>query len=789
MSKKLLISAVSAVVLTACGTDDPGSSSSVDSSSSSTSSSAPSVAGELYVSEAVYKSADGDFLAGNDWIELHNAGSSSVNLSQYALADSGSDIISLPSITVGPGEYTVIAAADKDDENPPSPSVPFKLGKEDAVNLYFQGNLIDSLNWVEGDSDEGTSYGLIDGVAQTLLPTPGEANVVAEEDPADFPRGNPSGNTPLIISEVVPKSDRPTFYDGEDWLELQNVGSSPVNLSEFTLADDNSTLQPLPDQVVQPGEYVVVVAGADVAPEDGTPFVTFGLGREDSISLFRGDQEVDYYAWERDQSKNGRSYGRLNDQLEILYPTPGYDNVAYVLFTEEEVYTVRVDIASADWQAILANPQAEQYYPADFELNGARISNVGFRVKGQASLSFVENSIRYGFKVDMNEYVDQKFMGMKKLVFNQSFSDPSFMRDKLAYDLMREAGVPAPEITYVDMWVGNDHLGLYQMIEMIDTEFLEKNFPEDDEDLGDLYKGELGQRLTWNGDSYANYSSGLRLKTNRSDTQGTPEEGAPLVAFLDGINNSSDPLSYIDVDTTIKYLAASVLIGNMDSPIGATANNFYLYERRSHGVFTYLPWDYNLSMGMWGDGQAMTIGGFGGGFGGDFGGGFGGDFGGGFGGDFGGAPAQPQEHLCRVVNHVIDNPVHDTNDLRPMFDPILQDPQLRQRYHSEIERLLDTVYNPEYIQSEIDRIVQLIDPYVQADPTKFFTYDEWKQALDQGLPDDSDISAGRGANTYGPAPGIMEFVRERSSIVRQQLSGQLPSSNNGGTACPLELQQ
>src|SRR5690606_36827112 len=160
---------------------------------------------------------------------------------------------------------------------------------------------------------------------------------------------------------------------------------------------------------------------------------------------------------------------------------------------EEEVYTVRVDIPQGDWQAILNNPTAEQYFPADFELNGAVIKNVGFRVKGQGSLNFVGNSNRYGFKVDMNEYQEQKFMGMKKLVFNQSFSDPSFMRDVLAYKLFREAGVPAPETSYVDLWVAGEHMGLYQMVEMIDGEFVEKHFPADHENDNkcDIYKVEL----------------------------------------------------------------------------------------------------------------------------------------------------------------------------------------------------------------------------------------------------------------------------------------------------------
>lgn len=775
---------------------------------------------DIVISEVVTKSADQDYLQGNDWIELYNAGSSAVNLSDYALADNASGAVALPSVDLPAGEYVVIAAADQDDEAPPAVSVPFKLGSEDSVSLSLEGEVIDQISWIDGDIPDDGSLGVLDGTLQALTPTPGQANTAFVAPPVvDLPKGAPSNDSALVISEVVPQSDRPTFYEGEDWLELRNDGDSAVDLSSYSLADSESDKEPLPALTLEPGDTVVVIAGG-TEPTDNTPYVPFKLGREDSLSIFEGEQEVRYLAWTNDNSKNGRSYGYLNGELAELYPTPNYGNVIYNVFNYDEVYRVDIDITAEDWEALLATPTAEEYYPVDFTLNGAKISNVGFRTKGQGSLNFIQNSTRYGFKVDMNEYVDQKFMGLKKLVFSQSFSDPSFMRDNLSYKLMRDAGVAAPESTYVDLWISGEHHGLYQMVEMIDTEFLEKHFPDDSEDLGDLYKGEIGQRLQWVDENIASYNAGLVLKTNEA-TLGTPEEGAALLSFLNEINNGTDPLSAIDVEQTIRYLAATVLLGNMDNPIGATANNFYLYEQRSKGVFSIIPWDYNLAMGMWGDGAATTISGGGfGGFGdfGDF------DFGDFDFGDFGGGapatetaegeetaveetaveetaeeattdpvvdepvaetPETPAAQTCMVVDHVIDNPVHDTNSARPMFDPILSDPELLQQYRQQIQELLDTVFSPAAIQAEVDRIAALIDPYVQADPTKFFTYEEWLLSLSEGLPEDSDISGGRGANTYGPAPGIIGFTSQKIQNVQAQLSGELPSSNNGGTACPL----
>ena len=127
----------SALALAGCA-GGPGNSS--DSSQAQISSSEGSVSSQsssqnnnaqaaLVISEIVAKSADDSFLGGNDWIELHNTSQQTVNLGDYALADSASEIISLPATSIAPGQYVVIAAVDAEEVSPPLLSVPFKLGQ------------------------------------------------------------------------------------------------------------------------------------------------------------------------------------------------------------------------------------------------------------------------------------------------------------------------------------------------------------------------------------------------------------------------------------------------------------------------------------------------------------------------------------------------------------------------------------------------------------------------------------------------------------------------------------
>ena len=83
------------------------------------------------------------------------------------------------------------------------------------------------------------------------------------------------------------------------------------------------------------------------------------------------------------------------------------------------------------------------------------------------------NSTRYSFKVDMNYYVDgQKLLGMKKNNLNDNYKDPSYMRERLSYDMMRFLNVPSPRLSYVGLYINGALHGFYTPVEQVDSEFL-----------------------------------------------------------------------------------------------------------------------------------------------------------------------------------------------------------------------------------------------------------------------------------------------------------------------------
>lgn len=293
--------------LSACGVGNPGRDGS----------------GKLAVNEIMADDAGG----GPDWIELYAIGQEPVYLGDYSLTDDspGREPQPLPDIVLKPGEFIVIHAADQEPEGD-SICVPFKLGSVDCVSLYYlNAEVVDELDWRAGDAPVGSSYGRLPdgtGAARTLIPTPNTVNKTAEDSPAEVvPK--PS----VVINEIV-ASD---VDDGPDWIELYVVGEDSVYLNDYALTDDSTDREhaPLPDIILQPGEFFIVLA-TDQEPENGSFFVPFKLGDDDCVNLYYQDGNIiDVLDWEAGDAPSGASYGRLPDgtgKPRTLTPTPGEAN-------------------------------------------------------------------------------------------------------------------------------------------------------------------------------------------------------------------------------------------------------------------------------------------------------------------------------------------------------------------------------------------------------------------------------------------------------------------------------
>lgn len=659
----------------------------------------------LRINEIVASDSDG----GYDWIELYVTGTETVNLSDYSLTDENNLASPLPNVSLSPGDFYKIIATT--DELADTDTVNFKLGSSDEVKLFEGDDLIDQIDWKKGQALIGYSYGRFpDGsdATQTLTPSPLSMNEAAI-------------HAGLVISEIVANAEN----DGYDWFELVNHSEQDIDLNDYQVLDSSDDIDAanLPSITLSPGEYVVIYATSD---EISNYYVPFKLGKSDELSLILNDETVDYIEWDASDVVEGYSYG-LTDithdehswEKDLLIPTQGSINIEASAFDPSVVSNLYINITTENWADILSNPLDEEYHETEITFNGITLESVAIRTKGGSSLSSVANSSsdRYSFKVDINEYVDgQKFFGLKKFTLQNSFNDPSYMREVIAYNLLSEMGVATPEHAYVNLYVNDELFGLYLMVEAIDGEFVEKHFANDN---GDLYKPDGdGSDLTWQGSSISSYSE-INLKTNED----TSDQGA-FINFVESLDTGSTDL--IDVDALLRYMSVSVALSNMDSYHGPLAHNYYIYEQ--DGVFSFLPWDFNEAFGTFNMGCDRVD----------------------------------------IRELYIDEPTSGDLSDKPLIANVFSNSTYLNTYHDYLWQLINGPLESDTFADSVKDIADLIREHVENDPSSFYGSYYFEQNLTSSV-----------SRFYG----LTQFMDYRVANMTQQLEGNAASSNNGNGFC------
>ncbi|MCM0625867.1 CotH kinase family protein [Lysinibacillus sp. OL1_EC] len=453
-----------------------------------------------------------------------------------------------------------------------------------------------------------------------------------------------------------------------------------------------------------------------------------------------------------------------------------YENI---VFNKNKVTRVDIEIAEEDWADMLENASAEELKQADITVNGKKVENVAIRTKGNLSLRSVVNSDsdRYSLKIDFDYYDDtQSLYGLKKLNLNNNYSDATLMREYISYELMEQMGLPTPAHSYMYVTVNGEERGLFLGVEAVDETFLANNYGSND---GFLFKPDgTGSDLKYISDDIEDYT-GIGLKTN----EGTINQ-SKLVEMLDAINNGGDIEKYIDVDEMLRYFAVNTALVNLDSYQGNMKHNYYLYEQ--NGVFSIIPWDYNMSFGGFGAGGGRIAGGNGDnqadattnmekpvaqnneqpdqtgdrGMQQQRGGGV--DMGMGMSGNLINDSA---------INFSVTTPVSGTTlEERPLLKALLSNDEYRDKYEGYLEELATTYLTEAYVQSITKKLAVLLTTYVEADPTKFSTTEQFLEAVE-------------GENS------LPEFANQRSESILKQLSGELvveaSTSSQGNMGMPI----
>lgn len=465
------------------------------------------------------------------------------------------------------------------------------------------------------------------------------------------------------------------------------------------------------------------------------------------------------------------SYAYLNPSA--LAALSGATSPAYTSAMDKAaILDIQIIVDDTQWAAMLDTATSEEYIPATVVINGNKIANVGIRPKGNSSLSTVaqdSTTDRYSFKIEFDHYVTgQTWLGLDKLAVNNMQSDASYMKEYLSYDIMHYVGVDAPLYAFADISVNGETWGFYLAVECLEdsyarrvygndhgalykpesmgmrgqgrmNEFIEQMQTMGDMELPDMQgqleppqmpegggMGGMGDIMASNGislqytdDTIASYSAIF----DNAVFQSTDQDYRRVIKALKSLSAGEGLSDIVDVEAVLKYFAAHTVVVNLDSYVSNMAHNYYLYE--DNGQLTILPWDYNLSFGGFQSASASS-----------------------------------------VVNFPIDTPVSGVSlEDRPLLGKLLEVPEYLELYHGYLAQIVDGYFGSGLFGQTMDGMTALISPYVEQDPSAFYPYEEYQQAI----------------------VTLKELCLLRAESIRGQLDGTIPSTTEGQNANPDSL--
>ncbi|MCR4689937.1 MAG: CotH kinase family protein [Lachnospiraceae bacterium] len=216
-------------------------------------------------------------------------------------------------------------------------------------------------------------------------------------------------------------------------------------------------------------------------------------------------------------------------------------------------------------------------------------------------------------------------------------------------------------------------------------------------------------------DSYSTIFNNAKTKVKTSDKKRLISS---LKSLSEGIANADTQAveKAVNTDEVMRYMVVHNFLINGDSYTGNMIHNYYLYEE--NGLLSMIPWDYNLAFGTF-QGQDATA----------------------------------------TINDPIDTPLSVTDDDtdRPMFSWITSSEEYTEEYHALYQEFLEQFYESGYLTELVSDTYEMIREYVEKDPTKFCTMEEFEKAVKT----------------------MESFVTLRCESIDGQLSGLIPTTDAG----------
>jgi len=347
-------------------------------------------------------------------------------------------------------------------------------------------------------------------------------------------------------------------------------------------------------------------------------------------------------------------------------------------------------------------PDTYTWFEANAAVSGTWVWDVGIRKKGFVGSVGDSSRERPSIKLDTDTFVEDQTLGSTEHVtLNNNASDASRLRTCLSYSVFADAGYPAPRCNLANVVLNGEGLGTYSHVEAIKADFLDRVVGDDS---GSLYEGTVA-------DFTPSHLAGTPGNLGRweAKTDETDATGAPLWRVAEALQASDTELeqalgAVLNLDRFYTFWALETLIAHSDGYTAGT-NNFYVYfDPNDQDRAVFFPWGTDDTLSIGGEGQ--------------------------------------------VAGWLF--PLFTSSEITRRLS---RHPDLSLRYHDELVRVLDEVWDEAALHARIDRL----DPQVKTAETS-----AWQS---------EDVET------------LRAWIDQRRAQVESDLAGGLPQGDAEATDC------
>ncbi|KAI8355066.1 coth protein-domain-containing protein [Choanephora cucurbitarum] len=338
----------------------------------------------------------------------------------------------------------------------------------------------------------------------------------------------------------------------------------------------------------------------------------------DSEPFYRTAHDTTHYAF----------YGRAITQQaptvhlsQVRYQSSGHNYTKQAisrhrLHPRDEIPTFHIHMHPKDVDTMYHQIMEEPVFHANLtRITSDRIeqySDLEFSLGGQTSKLFDKLT----FSIQFNK--KQSMDGFRKFKIRSCATDPSYLREKIYYDMMEAANMPSSKASFIRLFINGEPQGLYLMVDHLKSPFLNNIFGGGNKHYreGALIQGQmqenpmakgilkLGASLNYLGSSSTDYiEPSLNTSAYRVVSKPKAKGLEAFVSFINFIHQHPTSPSFkawqktLDVSLFLKHMALELLLGHTDGYIGA-AHNYMLYQDPGQqGRWVWFSTDLDQTMG------------------------------------------------------------------------------------------------------------------------------------------------------------------------------------------------